>query len=66
MDDSFILLFNAHYEEIEFLLPEGLQARHWQVIIDTKESLLLPEGPYYSGNQPILTEARSVIVMQMR
>ncbi|MDT9212699.1 MAG: glycogen debranching protein GlgX [Limnospira sp. PMC 1240.20] len=66
MDDSFMLLFNAHYEEIEFVLPEGLQARHWQVIIDTKESLLLPEGPYYSGNQPILTEARSVIVMQMR
>lgn len=65
MDDSFMLLFNAHYEEIEFLLPEGLRDRHWQVIIDTKEPLLLEQEIYYSSNQPILAEARSVIVMRM-
>jgi isoamylase len=35
-DDDFIILFNAHSEEVPFLLPDDLQ-REWTVVFDTSE-----------------------------
>jgi len=41
IDDSFILLFNAHYETVEFSLPESLQQGHWQTVMDTAQPRFL-------------------------
>jgi len=34
-DDSFLLLFNAHYEAVPFTLPDSESERSWEVLLDT-------------------------------
>ncbi len=34
-DDSFLLCFNAHYEDLEFALPDGNYGAEWTVDLDT-------------------------------
>ena len=35
VDDSFLLLFNAHHERVDFTLPNGDHGREWEVAVDT-------------------------------
>lgn len=63
-DDSFILFFNAHYETIEFALPDGLAKREWMVVIDTKEPRFIQEEKIYTGGQAVPVVARSLVVLQ--
>jgi glycogen operon protein len=34
-DDSFLLLFNAHYEPIDFTVPDGEHGHRWEYVVDT-------------------------------
>ena len=36
-DDSFYLMFNAHADAVEFVLPEAAWGEHWTVTLDTNE-----------------------------
>jgi glycogen operon protein len=38
LDDSFILFFNAHFEEIEFTLPGSAYGASWVAVLDTSEA----------------------------
>jgi isoamylase len=35
VDDSFVLCFSAHHEDIQFTLPPASYGRNWQVVLDT-------------------------------
>jgi glycogen operon protein len=35
VDDSFMLFFNAHYDEIEFFLPGADHGSVWEPVLDT-------------------------------
>ena len=35
VDDSFLLCFNAHHEDLEFQTPDGRFAQEWTVVLDT-------------------------------
>jgi isoamylase len=37
VDDSFYVMFNAHSEPVEFVLPESKWGEHWSVTIDTSD-----------------------------
>jgi len=37
VDDSFYLMFNAHSDAVEFVLPERAWGEHWTVTLDTNE-----------------------------
>jgi glycogen operon protein len=63
-DDSFLLFFNAHYETLEFTLPDGFQNREWQVIIDTKEPRFVLEEQIFTGQQAVPVVARSMVVLR--
>ncbi|MBW4544248.1 MAG: glycogen debranching protein GlgX [Symplocastrum torsivum CPER-KK1] len=63
-DDSFLLFFNAHYETIEFALPDGLSTKEWSVVIDTKEPRFVKEEKVYTGSQAVLVTGRSVVVLR--
>ncbi|HBL61689.1 MAG TPA: glycogen debranching enzyme GlgX [Cyanobacteria bacterium UBA8803] len=63
-DDSFLLLFNAHYETIEFTLPPRLEDKQWGVVIDTKEPRFLKEDQIYTNNQAVPVTARSLVVLR--
>jgi glycogen operon protein len=39
VDDSFLMLFNAHHEPIEFSLLGADYAEKWEVVLDTADHL---------------------------
>jgi glycogen operon protein len=66
-DDDFLLLFNAHHEEIPFVLPVLRENPVFEVLIDTA----LPQGRPMYGNQhpaeePYPVRGRSLVVLQHR
>jgi glycogen operon protein len=63
-DDSFLMFFNAHYETIEFALPDGLNEKEWQKIIDTQEPRFIQEEKIYTGNQIVPVIERSIVVLR--
>ncbi|HEY9812459.1 MAG TPA: glycogen debranching protein GlgX [Candidatus Sericytochromatia bacterium] len=64
MDESFLLFFNAHWELIEFTLPNVLQDREWTVVIDTKEPHFVHNGATYTENKAVPVTGRSVVVLR--
>ncbi|MEV5407634.1 glycogen debranching protein GlgX [Thermopolyspora sp. NPDC052614] len=46
-DDSFLLLINAHYEDMDFTLPDAEFGAKWQVVLDTADEG--PRGAPYRG-----------------
>jgi isoamylase len=62
VDDSFVLFFNAHDANLDFVVPEGPYGRRWKACIDTAD----PEGNTdleVRAGDKIALEARSVIVL---
>ncbi|WP_121968335.1 glycogen debranching protein GlgX [Leptolyngbya sp. BC1307] len=64
IDDSFLLMFNAHYELLEFALPEGLSDRPWRLLIDTKAEGFVKRAKTYREDDKITVAARSLVVLQ--
>ncbi|HEX9422403.1 MAG TPA: hypothetical protein VF899_04120, partial [Pyrinomonadaceae bacterium] len=48
-DDTFLLLINAHYEPIPFVLP-GQEHLEWQLILDTMDPNGFLAGPKKFGS----------------
>ncbi|MEL7510608.1 MAG: glycogen debranching protein GlgX [Cyanobacteria bacterium J06554_3] len=73
MDDSFLLLFNAHYEVLEFALPEKLRersdadhsVRKWRLLLDTKEGFVKRRKTYKKKDK-IAVAARSLIILESK
>ncbi len=64
-DDTFLLLINAHYESISFLLP-GQADLEWQLIIDTSLETGFPAQPkaFASGEDVPLAD-RAACLLQL-
>jgi isoamylase len=62
-DNDFLMFFNAHYEVIEFALPEHFREYQWSVVIDTKEPRFIKEDQVFTGDQIIPVAARSMMVL---
>jgi isoamylase len=43
-DDSFLVLFNAHYETLPFTVPDRDWGDHWVVVLDTDDLAVRPEA----------------------
>ncbi|MBW4721205.1 glycogen debranching protein GlgX [Saccharothrix obliqua] len=66
LDDSFLLAFNAHHEDIEATLPDPGYGPQWTVVIDTAAGVVRdPElgEPVPAGGRVTLP-ARSLVVLQ--
>ena len=63
-DDSFLLLFNAHYEAISFTLPAAQWGAQWTRVIDTQEKAWIKDDQSYAALGQISASARSVVVLQ--
>lgn len=65
VDDSFILMFNAHYEEIEFTLPPRSLGVRWQLLVDTTEDIGYPiEAAVIDAKGTITVPARSTMLLK--
>ena len=65
VDDSFYLFFNAHHEQLSFVLPSREGACGWVKVLDTSEAVTGEESKVYKPGQPMSVYARSLIVMRL-
>ncbi|MCW2631188.1 MAG: glycogen debranching enzyme GlgX, partial [Pseudonocardia sp.] len=67
-DDSFLLLFNAHDEDIDFTLPPDGYGRQWAVVVDTAtgEVTTLSDAPGVVAAEPPTTQAGSTVRVPSR
>ena len=64
-DDSFLLMFNAYHEDIEFTLPSKNLGAKWEVLIDTTEPLGHPaETEEIEAGGTKNVPARSTVVLR--
>jgi glycogen operon protein len=63
VDDSFLLCFNAHDHDVEFVMPNGEYAEEWTVELDTNH----PAGDtdqVVNAEEKILLPSRSLLVLR--
>jgi isoamylase len=61
VDDSFLLLLNAHSDPLVFTLPAPAYGKFWTVVVDTDSSM--PEGSEHDAGARLRASGRSVIVL---
>ena len=61
VDNDFILIFNAHYEPIQFTLPDENYGSKWKLVVDTYN----PDGPElnYEAGFAITAQSRSFMLL---
>jgi glycogen operon protein len=65
VDDSFLLAFNAHYEDIAMTLPGNGYGREWTVVVDTATGEVgHADGELVPGGGKLNLAARSLVVLQ--
>jgi glycogen operon protein len=67
-DDTFIVLFNAHYEPLEFVPPERFGSE-WSVVLDTADAMPpsvdpMPDQRLVVANEALKVEARSLVLLR--
>ncbi len=65
VDDSFYLLFNAHHEQLSFVLPSREGGWTWAKVLDTAEMVSGVEPQLYQPGEALPVYARSLIVMHL-
>ncbi|WP_053729747.1 glycogen debranching protein GlgX [Streptomyces sp. WM6378] len=65
IDDSFLLMFNASSEPVQFVLPVN-HGRRWQVVVDTAraEGGLSARGPKAEGGERLTLIDHSLLILQ--
>ena len=66
IDHTLLLLVNAHYEPIPFVLPTYRDAVRWEVVVDTKEATGRPRHARVRGGEPYTLAARSLALLRLR
>jgi len=61
VDDSFLLLFNAHFEPVTFTLPTRRFGARWLVELATGEGV--PEGPI-PGRAEVVVQDRALVLLR--
>jgi isoamylase len=66
VDDSFLLLFNAHYENVTFALPPKADFHHFTKVLDTSCNFMNENGCdcRFKGGDIIEVASHSVIMMK--
>ncbi|MBM3946648.1 MAG: glycogen debranching enzyme, partial [SAR202 cluster bacterium] len=60
-DDSFYLMFNAHHEPVNFVLPSNAWGRRWVGVLDTKTGMF---DRACAAGEEVAVEARSFTLMR--
>jgi isoamylase len=65
VDDSFLILFNAHYEPMPFRLPTGPWGDQWESVIDTSDPIpdLRAHRELLAGEE-VVVEAYAMVVLR--
>jgi len=65
IDDNFYIIFNAHYEALEFRLPSERYGKQWIKVIDTSLNMIEEEGgKTFEAGSSIAVENRAVVLLK--
>jgi len=65
VDDSFYILFNAHYEPLTFRLPTNQWGDRWKKVLDTNEPVPdLRLQPEWKAGEEVSIQAYAMMVLQ--
>ncbi|HEX2044842.1 MAG TPA: hypothetical protein VHF23_04335, partial [Gaiellaceae bacterium] len=64
LDDSFLLLLNAHHEPVTFTLPPRRFGARWAVELSTVEPERRDEGPSAAARDRAPVDARSLVLLR--
>ncbi|AHI23142.1 glycogen debranching protein GlgX [Corynebacterium vitaeruminis] len=65
VDDSFLLMFNAHFDDIEFTLPSAQFGPQWKLIVDTTVSTGYPnEAKVIDADGTLIVPSRSMMLLR--
>jgi isoamylase len=66
LDDSFLVIFNAHYEDLDFTLPPAEYGTWWSVLVDTADdgTWSADSGDTFGPGDVVVVSARSTIVLR--
>ncbi|CAM3766826.1 glycogen debranching protein GlgX [Mucilaginibacter galii] len=62
IDDGFYVIFNAHWESVDYKLPDAVYAKSWTKIIDTAEEEVA-DTETYNAHDVIPVAGRSIVVL---
>jgi glycogen operon protein len=63
-DDSFIVLFNAHFEDVEMRLPNQSFGREWMIELCTDDSSVAAGSKSFAAHATLSVSARSMVVLR--
>lgn len=63
-DDSFYMIFNAHYEPVEYTLPPKKYGTEWHKVIDTSADYVTEEGELFGPDALVTVDSRSIVVFK--
>jgi glycogen operon protein len=66
VDDTVLILLNAHYEPLPFVLPDYKSEAHWELLLDTREATGMREHPPVKTGESYELEARSLALFCRR
>ncbi len=63
-DDNFYLIFNAHHEDKEFILPNEEWGEPWSLIMDTRKGkFFYDDQQIFNAGETVFAEGRSVVLL---
>ena len=65
LDDTLLILLNAHYEPLSFVLPAHRRKVRWEVVFDTRDQKPTRRRRLIRGGQPYELEARSLVLLRL-
>jgi isoamylase len=63
-DENFMLLFNAHHEQLDFRLPNLCEGCAWQVVLDTHYHAGLDNDGNFAGGDTYPLEGRTLALLR--
>jgi len=66
VDDTFFVMFNAHYEAMPFRIPDGAYGRSWRVVLDTGTLAPVDEtaGEVFPPGADVRVSERALVVLK--
>src|SRR5215467_8694609 len=64
LDATFYVIFNAHYEALDFVVPDLGWGKSWQRILDTATASMENAGPRSAAGTAIHVGARSTVILR--
>ena len=64
VDDSFLLLFNAHFGDVDMRLPNQSFGREWALELSTLDPELEPGAERFAAHSAVTVTARSLLLLK--